>query len=89
MWVEALPESLLVYQVPSSRQHQGQKAVFWVVWILNDHLSLILAMPGVYSYCISFKAGQSTCIFSRTNHSLQGLVVLFPYQAVRPSMVRQ
>ncbi len=46
MKVDALPEPLsagLVYLVPSSQPQQGEKAVIWVVGILNDSPSLILA----------------------------------------------
>ncbi len=48
--VEALPEPLsagLVYPVSSSRPQQGEKAVIWVVEILNNSPSLSLTQPGV------------------------------------------
>ena len=48
--VEALPEPLsagLVHLIPSSQRQQGEKVIIWVVRILNDSPSLILAAPGV------------------------------------------
>ncbi len=50
MKVEALPEPLsagMVYPVSSSRPQQGEKAVIWVVEILNNTPNLSLTQPGV------------------------------------------
>ncbi len=49
MWVD-FPEPLsagLVYRVSFSRLHQGEKAVIWVVGILNNTPSLSLTPPAV------------------------------------------